>query len=127
MPTGEEKRVKALGPSFRLRAYPDLSWDGFSVFIDTRRDVEDGTKTIVEAIAVRTVSPDAEPTIYREPLMRITPENAQRLMDDLWQAGLRPFGEGNAGQVTAMKTHLNDMRAIVFDRLKMDRPVLVDE
>ena len=122
MPTGEEKRVKALGPSFRLRVYEDLSWDGFSVFIDTRRDVEDGTKTIVEEIVVRTVPPDEAPMVYREPLMRITPENAQRLMNDLWQVGLRPFGEGNAGQVSAMKKHLGDMRAIVASKLNVDLP-----
>ena len=79
MPTDDAKKVEVLGPSFRLRAYPDLAWDGFSVFVDTRRDVEDGTKTIVEEIVVRTVSPDEAPAIYREPVMRITPENAQAL------------------------------------------------
>ena len=125
MPTGDEKRVTHLEGRFRLRAYADLSWDGFSIRIDTRRDQVDGTRTVVEEIVVRTEEADTAP-IYREPLMRITPENAQALMNDLWHAGLRPFGEGNAGQVSAMKTHLNDMRAIVFNSLKMNRPVLVD-
>jgi hypothetical protein len=54
--------------------------------------------------------------------MRITPENAQALMNDLWHAGLRPFGEGNAGQIHAMKRHLGDMRAIVAKTIKVDLP-----
>lgn len=44
-------------------------------------------------------------------------ESAQLLMDDLWQAGIRPAeGHGSAGQLAAMKYHLEDMRRLVFDR-----------
>ena len=43
---------------------------------------------------------------------------AQALMDDLWQAGLRPSeGSGSAGSLLATQKHLEDMRKIVFDQL----------
>jgi hypothetical protein len=48
MPTGDEKRVTHLEGRFRLRAYADPSWDGFSIRIDTRRDQVDGTRAVVE-------------------------------------------------------------------------------
>lgn len=38
-------------------------------------------------------------------------------MDALWSAGIRPSnGEGNVGQIGAMKAHLEDMRALVFKK-----------
>ncbi len=40
-----------------------------------------------------------------KPLIRLDQENAQELMDTLWDAGLRPAGEN----------HLADMRKMVFE------------
>lgn len=43
---------------------------------------------------------------------------AQKLIDDLWDAGLRPSeGSGSAGCLAATQKHLKDMRAIAFNRL----------
>ena len=40
---------------------------------------------------------------------------AQELMDQLWQAGLRPSeGSGSAGSLKATERHLEDMRKLVF-------------
>ncbi len=49
----------------------------------------------------------------------INDESAQQLMDDLWQGGVRPSNTSNA---TEMGRHLEDMRAIVFDQLKIEKP-----
>lgn len=55
-----------------------------------------------------------------QPLLRLDPEGAQRLMDELFAAGIRPSeGSGSAGQLAAVKSHLADMRALVF---KTDAP-----
>lgn len=45
-------------------------------------------------------------------------EDAQSLMDALWNAGVRPSnGEGNVGMIGAMKDHLADLRAdVAFHR-----------
>ena len=42
---------------------------------------------------------------------------AKRLIDALWDAGVRPSnGEGSAGQLGATERHLEDMRKLVFER-----------
>lgn len=42
---------------------------------------------------------------------------AQRLMDDLWNCGLRPSeGSGSAGALKATQGHLEDMRKLVFEK-----------
>ena len=44
-------------------------------------------------------------------------DSAQKLMDQLWDCGLRPSeGTGSAGAIKAVQDHLNDMRAIVFKK-----------
>lgn len=44
-------------------------------------------------------------------------EDAQTLMDDLWNAGLRPTeGSGSAGALAATQRHLEDMRTLVFKK-----------
>jgi hypothetical protein len=52
-----------------------------------------------------------------EPTLRIRNDEAQELMDALWDAGLRPTeGTGSAGSLAATERHLADMRAIVAKR-----------
>ena len=47
-------------------------------------------------------------------------EAVQLLMDDLWESGVRPSdGTGNTGQLKATHDHLEDMRKIVFHKLKI--------
>lgn len=54
------------------------------------------------------------------PTLTISSESGQQLMDDLWQAGLRPSeGTGSAGALAAVEKHLTDMRIIAFNRLKI--------
>jgi hypothetical protein len=50
-----------------------------------------------------------------DPFIRVTDSDAQNLMDELWNIGLRPAGgRGSAGQLDAIKYHLEDMRKLVF-------------
>jgi len=49
------------------------------------------------------------------PSFSLSPEDAQALMDDLWNCGLRPSeGTGSAGALAATQKHLEDMRKLVF-------------
>lgn len=68
----------------------------------------------------------AKPTIFeaddegdiREPWARLTPHDAQSLMDELWRCGLRPTeGAGSAGSLAATERHLKDMQTIAFQLL----------
>lgn len=55
--------------------------------------------------------------IYVEPFVRLNRDQAQVLMDDLWQCGLRPSeGAGSAGAMAAVQRHLEDMRTLVFKK-----------
>ena len=56
------------------------------------------------------------------PAFRLSCEEAQALMDSLWNCGLRPVGAaGSVGQLEAVKYHLEDMRKMVFERLEYKR------
>jgi hypothetical protein len=49
--------------------------------------------------------------ILPAPVFTLDQRAAQHLMDDLYNAGLRPTdAQGTAGQLEAMKAHLDDMR-----------------
>jgi hypothetical protein len=46
-------------------------------------------------------------------------EQAQGLMDSLWESGIRPTeGMGSAGSFAAQAAHLSDMRSIAFASLE---------
>jgi len=54
------------------------------------------------------------------PVMTLDATQAQRLMDDLWDCGLRPSeGSGSAGAMAATQRHLADMRALVASSMKV--------
>ena len=49
------------------------------------------------------------------PSFSLNPEDAQRLFESLWKAGLRPAKvESAEGELAATKYHLEDMRKLAF-------------
>ncbi|HEV2746305.1 MAG TPA: hypothetical protein VGW34_03280 [Allosphingosinicella sp.] len=57
------------------------------------------------------------------PSVSIDWEAARQLMDELWNAGIRPTeAVDNAGQLAATRGHLADMRAIAFAKLELAPP-----
>lgn len=49
-----------------------------------------------------------------QPFIELSEQRAQRLMEDLWNCGLRPSqGIGSIGQLGATEKHLSDMRSLV--------------
>jgi hypothetical protein len=56
-----------------------------------------------------------------EPFIKLEIQEAQQLMDELWQCGLRPSkGTGSAGSLRATEKHLDDMRKIVSKNLDVE-------
>lgn len=52
---------------------------------------------------------------YIPPAMTLIQHEAQMLMDQLWDCGLRPTeGSGSAGAMAAVQKHLEDMRTMAF-------------
>lgn len=64
----------------------------------------------------------AEPVVMMErddglsiqPTLQLEPAQAQQLMDDLWECGVRPTeGTGSAGAMSAVQAHLKDLRKLL--------------
>ena len=105
----------ARGPFIRV-GREEFSRRGVSIWIGERH--HDGYAYAKEV----TVHKEDEAAPVTSPAMHISNHNAQLLMDDLWQAGLRPSeGAGSAGALRAVERHLDDMRKIAFSRLKIPK------
>jgi len=90
----------------------DWSYSGFTLHItniseDKRALMQPATFAVLENEAAK----------HTEPSMVLTIGDAQRLIDSLYDAGLRPSKANNGEGVLA---HLSDMRAIVSSKLKID-------
>ena len=94
-------------------------------FVEIRmiEKMPDGSVMIPSApVSMRRID-SSELGLRVQPLMEIGRDEAQVLTDALWDAGLRPTGgAGSVGQLGAVKVHLEDMRAIVADVLKVKLP-----
>ena len=61
----------------------------------------------------------AEGELIGTPTMRLSNQEAQMLMDELWRCNLRPSeGSGSAGSLAATEKHLKDMQTIALGLLK---------
>lgn len=86
----------------------------------TKLDGGDGDlrrKYVVEPLRVRPWT-EADDAVMQQPTIRLPVEQAQQLMDRLWDCGLRPSeGSGSAGALAATERHLKDMQSISFQLL----------
>jgi hypothetical protein len=61
-----------------------------------------------------------------EPAITLRKEIAQRLIDAMWDAGMRPTQAGanarDGGEIDATRHHLEDMRAIAFAKTGVRQP-----
>lgn len=66
-----------------------------------------------------TMREQVEAGLMSDPTMTLTNSEAQHLMDQLWNCGLRPSeGSGSAGSLAATERHLADMRHVARGALK---------
>lgn len=95
-----------------IRTYIHAEREKYSGGISLSMLIEDGNKTsIVEPVTLREFPLEAVST----PFMRLNKNDAQQLMDELWQCGFRPSeGTGSAGSLAATERHLKDMQTIAF-------------
>ena len=62
---------------------------------------------------------------YTEPLIHLSGAASQELMDTLWQCGIRPSqAVDSAGELSATKRHLDDLRRCLVAAVNKDRLIL---
>ena len=72
------------------------------------------------AVAVDLIMKTVDESTVTKPFISIDYQEAQELIDTLWQCGLRPSeGSGSAGSLAATERHLKDMKQIAFHALKI--------
>ena len=97
-----------MSDQFRVNVEREIWSDNISIRLATKTG--DGL-----AIAKPVVFEQVELGAYIDPCLRLSFDTAQKLMDELWHAGVRPAQTiGTAGQTDAIKYHLEDMRRLVF-------------
>jgi len=96
-----------------------FNFNGVSIYL-AKRIVDCGVETvaIVQPMLMEVVKDPRDCGTRKPPAIEMTNEDAQRLMDELYNAGIRPTeGVGSPGQVKALQDHLADMRKIVFESI----------
>lgn len=84
---------------------------GVSLYARIKRD---GASSIAKPI----IFEDQDPSLTVNSFITLDMNQAQSLMDELWQCGLRPTeGTGSAGSLAATQKHLEDFRKIAFKGL----------
>jgi hypothetical protein len=100
----------------RVRAQASPWWGGVEIAVLGDR-LPDGGLECGE-VTMRPVAQGCE--IPRAMVLRN--EEAQALMDDLWNSGIRPTeGAGTAGAMRATERHIADLRAVAFKALGIEQ------
>lgn len=102
------------------RAKIDMFSDSIGLFFFDK--LPNGAVDLVQNFEVRRIE---EHECVRQDVapLHIDRAGAQVLMDDLWNCGIRPTdGAGTAGSMRATEKHLEDMRAIVFQKMEIQKP-----
>ncbi len=100
----------------------DPTWRGVNLWLVHKR--ADGTETVVNPVDLtltQSIQPNIEPP---EPTMKFNGSDAhqflQGLVEGLVEAGFKPDElKASDKELTATKTHLSDMRAIVSSKLNL--------
>lgn len=70
-----------------------------------------GVVAVVKRLVAEVIEPNETVT---SPTVSLSFEEAEALITELWNSGVRPSGVGGSGELAATKAHLEDMRTLVF-------------
>lgn len=103
-----------------VKTYAQRAHYGSRIELHFLHSAADGRPAIAKPVEFELQESDGE---YAPPALSLHRDDAQQLMDALWDAGLRPSeGSGSAGSLAATERHLADMRAIAFGKLEIAKP-----
>lgn len=94
-------------------------WQSNAYEVMARVKNDDGKYAFIRGEFTQVPYDDSVVVMSTPHLMHLRDDEAQNLMDALWNVGIRPAqGSGTGAHVEAMKYHLEDMRRLVFDKMK---------
>jgi hypothetical protein len=105
-----------------LTAHLNLPRGGIQLYQHFPQDFRaSDTLELVKPIEVERVEADKLDD-WREPILTLSKEAAQMLMDDLYLAGVRPSSRGDNDKATsaAMSEHLKDLRTLLFKKMGIE-------
>jgi len=95
----------------------DFSWSmrDFQVWVN-RFDAMQRKRWVIKNIEWEEI----DERMCSSPTFNIGQDAAQRLMDSMWSAGIRPTWEHSEGQLGATREHLADLKKLLFHKEKID-------
>lgn len=100
----------------RIAVEPARAQRGYGLFLAGHDEANN--LVYVTGVVLQTTLLKDQPAYHTPAPVTLWDEEAQMLMDSLWQAGLRPSsGEGNTAHMTAKDAHLDDLRRVLFFHL----------
>lgn len=109
----EHKTVAEGSPGIQVRCQREAWKDGVEIAVIEKHPT--GRVMCAEPLTLRELTPGD----YIEPTLRLSNQEAQFLMDELWRCGIKPSeGTGSAGSLAATERHLKDMQTIAMDLLR---------
>lgn len=94
----------------RVRARKDILDNKIEMYVLQPRD---GGRLALSAQPLVFAEDTANASWEMQPTFNLSNEEAQRLFDDLWQAGLRPEDYAGEGVVKAMQAHIDTLRQVL--------------
>lgn len=110
-------KLKAPHRITKVLAYRDPARflpDDIQIYVRVIDDFDTGRRVSHPATLTLVTATESE---FMPPLLSLNEAEAQRLMDSLWECGVRPGAHTSAGQLEQCETHLADLRVIAFHKL----------
>lgn len=93
-----------------------VDYDNCIHVVILERSIEGHRTARGEPVKMVEITPD---THIFDPTFTLDKTQAQQLIDQLWNCGVRPTeGSGSAGALAATERHLKDMQRLVFEEKK---------
>lgn len=101
-----------------FEVWAERTWMRNNIELLIRQELGNGKMAVGRPIIMETVENEGQ---IIEPTLRLSFDQAQYLIDQLWRCGMRPTeGAGSAGSLAATEKHLKDMQTIAMGLLRKE-------
>lgn len=118
--------MSELQSNFRIHCVQDWRNESIGLFVSRKVRTDDDGPSIVQSLTPLAATRDGPETWqwnkadpyasgWEPPTIELTNDQAQNLVNQLWELGIRPAGAaGSSGALSATESHVNSLRAIAF-------------